>query len=396
MDKFSCTGVKMEIKVALRVLYVGYKFHGFEMQSGFETIEGVLERVLLKIRVIEDLKSSGWSKCGRTDVGVSSYGQIVSFRMQEKRLKGLCNTLNSVLPREIRVLGVSRVDQTFDARFSCLERKYKYFFPAQGLNLLKMQEAASLFIGTNNCKNFCKVNPQKETRYCRSISKSFIQELGKEDLEEQVHSKLPERELDPNKFYVYVIQGRAFLWHQVRCIVSALYTVGLGLEEPESIKDLLKEENILENKGRPNYDMAPEGPLVLVDCIYPEGTFNWDEGSQELDVRKTVLMPLYLQWKDYATKARQMESVLESLILKDSDKRDSKDYLRNMLEGLDPMESVDGKARIRQSRTNYVKILDRPRMQGEKFTRITPDQSPKDHVMEQREIEGKRKRMDST
>lgn len=381
----------MEIKIALKVLYVGYKYHGFEMQTGYETIEGILEKSLLKIKIIQDLKSCCWSKCGRTDIGVSSFGQIVSFRIQENRFKGLNKTLNGVLPREIRILGVSRVDDDFDARFSCLERKYKYFFQAQGLLIGKMGEAADNFKGAHNFKNFCKVNTQKETRYLRSVSKSFIQELGQEDAEEKDFLKLPERDDNPNKFYVYVIQGRAFLWHQVRCLVSALYTVGMGYEEPAGIKDLLKKEYIFDNKGRPNYDMAPEGPLVLVDCIYPQGTFNWDEDSLEVDLRKTVLMPLYLQWKDYALKARQLETALQDLIRKDSKNIDTTEYLRNMLDGVDPMDDVNGKAKISHSR-KYVKFLDRQRMQGEKFTKLDPE----DEVMKRESIETKRKRIDST
>jgi len=166
----------------------------------------------------------------------------------------------------------------------------------------------------------------------------------------------------------------------------------MGYEEPADIKDLLKKEYIFDNKGRPNYDMAPEGPLVLVDCIYPQGTFNWDEDSLEVDLRKTVLMPLYLQWKDYALKARQLETALQDLIRKDSKNIDTTEYLRNMLDGVDPMDDVNGKARISHSR-KYVKFLDRQRMQGEKFTKLDPE----DEVMGQREsIETKRKRIDST
>lgn len=322
----------MEIKVALRVLYVGYKYHGFAMQENYQTIELLLENALKKVNLIKDLKTCDWSKCGRTDIGVSSWSQIVAFRIIDKRFKGLDEILNNVLPREIRVLGVSKVSMEFDARFSCVERKYKYYFPAQGLNLLKMQQGAQEYKGTRNFKNFCKVNPTKETRYKRTISKSYIQPLGKED-EELLENNLPEKEDDPNRFYVFVIQGRAFLWHQVRCFVSCLFMVGMGLEEPRAIHDLLQEENVIENKGRPHYDMAPDGPLVLVDCIYPPGTFDWESFSEEKGTfTKNILMPLYLQWKDYATKSKQMESVIGDLIAKDSNSQgDPKEYLKKIL-----------------------------------------------------------------
>ena len=37
--------------------------------------------------------------------------------------------LNGVLPEEIRVLSWAPVSPDFSARFSCLQRTYKYFFP---------------------------------------------------------------------------------------------------------------------------------------------------------------------------------------------------------------------------------------------------------------------------
>ena len=43
--------------------------------------------------------------------------------------------LNNNLPSDIRVLSCATVDQSFSARFSCLQRTYKYFFPRGEMNL---------------------------------------------------------------------------------------------------------------------------------------------------------------------------------------------------------------------------------------------------------------------
>ena len=328
-----------EIKIALKILYVGYKYHGFAMQENYQTIELLLENALKKVNLIKDLRNCNFSKCGRTDIGVSSWSQIVAFTILKKKQDlELDKILNRVLPREVRVTGYSIVENDFDARFNCLARKYKYYFPAQGLNLRKMQEGAMQYKGTFNFKNFCKVNPTKETRYLRTVSMAYIQPYGSED-QEPIENNLPEKEKDPRKFYVFVIQGRAFLWHQVRCLVSCLFMVGVGLEEPDSIRALLQEENVLEAKGRPNYDMAPETPLVLVDCVYPAGTFNWKISSPKVNTpendlinwnfKKNVLLPIYLQWKDYSIKATQMESLLKDLI-KTEQERNRSDSQENL------------------------------------------------------------------
>ena len=43
--------------------------------------------------------------------------------------------LNNTLPSDIRVLSWTTVDSSFSARFSCLQRTYKYFFPLGEMNI---------------------------------------------------------------------------------------------------------------------------------------------------------------------------------------------------------------------------------------------------------------------
>eukprot|EP01053_Blabericola_migrator_P012267 Blabericola_migrator_1__12266@NODE_765_length_6607_cov_284_868043_g545_i0_p5_GENE_NODE_765_length_6607_cov_284_868043_g545_i0NODE_765_length_6607_cov_284_868043_g545_i0_p5_ORF_typecomplete_len114_score2_78PseudoU_synth_1/PF01416_20/63PseudoU_synth_1/PF01416_20/0_018_NODE_765_length_6607_cov_284_868043_g545_i0416757 len=71
-----------------------------------------------------------------------------------------CTILNAILPRSVRVLEAVRVPLWFDARFHCLYRAYKYFFPTTGLNLDLVRAAASQFLGEHDFRNFCKIDPQ--------------------------------------------------------------------------------------------------------------------------------------------------------------------------------------------------------------------------------------------
>ena len=43
--------------------------------------------------------------------------------------------LNNGLPGDIKVVAWATVDSSFSARFSCLQRTYKYFFPLGEMNL---------------------------------------------------------------------------------------------------------------------------------------------------------------------------------------------------------------------------------------------------------------------
>lgn len=44
---------------------------------------------------------------------------------------------------------------------------------------------------------------------------------------------------DEDQLYAMTIKGTAFLWHQVRCMVSLLFFIGQGLESPTVRKHIL-------------------------------------------------------------------------------------------------------------------------------------------------------------
>lgn len=68
------------------------------------------------------------------------------------------HVLNKLLPPEIRIIAWMPVEQEFDARFSCLHRTYKYFFPAANLDIEIMNCAAQKFVGKHDFRNFCKMD----------------------------------------------------------------------------------------------------------------------------------------------------------------------------------------------------------------------------------------------
>jgi hypothetical protein len=63
--------------IALKVAYIGWNYHGLAVQQDTEeTVEGHLIRALLKTHMIEDIKSANFNRSGRTDKGVSAFGQV--------------------------------------------------------------------------------------------------------------------------------------------------------------------------------------------------------------------------------------------------------------------------------------------------------------------------------
>ena len=129
--------------VAFELYYVGWDFHGFAAQEFIEnTVEGHFFRALKKICLIPE--DAAWddfkySRCGRTDIGVSASGQTVALMV---RSAAACDgtplpsvedeldypqMINRVLPRDIRVVGWTPVTEDFHARFSARFREYKYY-----------------------------------------------------------------------------------------------------------------------------------------------------------------------------------------------------------------------------------------------------------------------------
>ena len=69
--------------VALKFYYDGAKYNGLAQNVGNEkdqSVEKALFQALIKARLVESREASGYSRCGRTDRGVSAAGQVVAFR----------------------------------------------------------------------------------------------------------------------------------------------------------------------------------------------------------------------------------------------------------------------------------------------------------------------------
>ncbi|CAK7565018.1 MAG: pseudouridine synthase deg1 [Sporothrix epigloea] len=312
--------------IALRIAYLGKRYGGFEYQpsGSLPTIEEELWKALVKACLVfpapgkaeheVDFNYCEYSKCGRTDRGVSAFGQVVALRVRSNRKRKAADSdavdleqngaepsekcqfkslpppeeeiqygrvLNRLLPPDIRVLAwCPSPPPDFSARFSCRERRYRYFFtqpayfgppmdkregdrPSDGwLDIDAMSVAAKHFVGLHDFRNFCKIDPNKQiTNYERRIFDANIVEVP------GLRSSLDYFGADSGpKVYSFDVRGSAFLWHQIRHMVAILFLVGQGRETPSVVSALL---DAAANPGRPAYGMAEEAPLVLWDCIFP-------------------------------------------------------------------------------------------------------------------------------
>lgn len=77
-------------RVALKVAYLGWDYHGFASQESTEnTIESHFFAALSKACLIESRADCNYSRCGRTDKGVSAFAQVVSLDVRSNLMEGL-------------------------------------------------------------------------------------------------------------------------------------------------------------------------------------------------------------------------------------------------------------------------------------------------------------------
>jgi tRNA pseudouridine38/39 synthase len=278
----------------------------------------------METRLIETRKTSNYHGCSRTDKGVSAFEQVISIDVRSKvnpedqltrdgvnSELNYCWLLNRKLPKPIRATSWRPlITPNYSARFGCIDRTYKYFFPRGELNIERMQEACKFFVGTHDFRNFCKLNVENGVV-------NHIRRLNNMEI------KLVTTNQDGINAYdmLYLeIKGSAFLWHMIRCIVSVLMMVGQERESPEVVKELL---DIEQNDGKPNYDFADEVPLNLFLCNLKDDHDERDEIRQNSEMLnqviydestlKEVIMDMQQQWCYKSVKTTMIYEILKAL-----------------------------------------------------------------------------------
>jgi tRNA pseudouridine38/39 synthase len=325
--------------IALKFYYNGADFSGLAQNIGQDndnSVEKQLFFALTKTKLIESRQTCGYSRCGRTDRGVSAVGQVVAFQLKSAipdhatlDPQGTCSIanqdlpnnehsklncwvypktkrtidktkeriskeiaeysyakiLNNLLPPAIRILGWAPVSDEFSARFSANARTYRYFFCKRQMDVSKITQGLKLMVGKHDFRNFCKMDVEKVYNFERLIYDTDVVEVG-------------------DKICYLLIHGQAFLWHQIRCIAHVLFMIGRGLEEPSIVTELF---DIKKCPGKPAYQIAEDKPLVLQNCEYPSLQIGYS--AQNL---WTVSCQLEQQWEDLILAATRIRNCIDS------------------------------------------------------------------------------------
>ncbi len=214
-------------RIKIQLSYDGTDYHGWQVQPGLPTIQGVLEKVIAEI----EGRSVPVAGSGRTDAGVHAIGQVAAFSIENPiPVDNLRRAVNRLLPRDIRVLSAEEAVLDFHPRFQAKRKTYEYrIFRGEicspferryvchhpyPLATQEMTAAAPLLEGQHDFTAFAASDDRDELELSK-VRTIFCSRLALEKSAE-------------GDRLIYRVTGSGFLKHMVRNIVGVLFEVGKG------------------------------------------------------------------------------------------------------------------------------------------------------------------------
>lgn len=298
----------MSRNLKITLAYDGSEFHGWQVQPGLQTVQGVLAESLGRVTG-ENVLPQG---SGRTDAGVHALAQVASVRIESPiPERNLMAALNDILPPAVRVTGVERVEDSFHARHSATAKTYRYriyrgetcppflaryvYHDPYPMNEEAMIRASQYIVGTFDFTSFAASDPERSARIAQSQSArtggaersggvaeqdldDVLTDIGVNDGTDPddesatdalslkqgnirtVNSSLWAR---TSEEFSYTIRGNGFLHHMVRNLVGTFLQVGKGSLQADDIPAILAATN--RSAAGPT---APASGLYLVSVEY--------------------------------------------------------------------------------------------------------------------------------
>ncbi|MFD0963052.1 tRNA pseudouridine(38-40) synthase TruA [Pseudofulvibacter geojedonensis] len=242
----------------IELSYNGKSYHGWQIQPNAISVQEVLEKSLSMV-LRKTIQVVG---AGRTDAGVHATQIFAHFDVDvEIDQDKIAYKLNALLPKDIAIQRIFRVQDDAHARFHAVKRSYEYKIVInknafqyefthcvkQALDVGKMNEAAKVLYEYTNFQCFSKVKTDVYTYNC---------DIYRADWQWRDNT------------LVFTISADRFLRNMVRAIVGTLLEIGLGRLSIEGLHNIIKSKNRSEAGTS-----VPGHALYLTEVQYPDTIF---------------------------------------------------------------------------------------------------------------------------
>jgi tRNA pseudouridine38-40 synthase len=241
----------------LTIEFDGTPFMGWQRQEHGPSVQQALEEAIH--RMTGELAAVHGA--GRTDAGVHALAMTahvdIAKTLTEHRLREGINAL--VRPQPISILAVEPAADDWHARFSCVERRYRYrilnrrapsaldrgrvWQISVPLDAEAMREGAANLVGRHDFTTFRSAQCQSDSPV-KTLDRLEVSREG-----DEVHVEAA---------------ARSFLHHQVRSMTGCLALVGRGQWSPDDMRKALEARN----RAALGFN-APSRGLYFVEAIYP-------------------------------------------------------------------------------------------------------------------------------
>ena len=243
--------------IALKLMYLGTAYHGWQVQKTVSTVAETLEKALATV-VCHPVKCTG---AGRTDAGVHAQVYVANFRTTSTiPCDRIPLAVNTRLPDDIVVVKATEVPEEFNAIGSCLRKEYTYriynsrlgdpfyvnrawFYPKH-LDETVMQAAADRFVGTHDFAAVRSVGTETRTTV-RTVYYFNVKRTG--------------------QLIECSVCADGFLYNMVRAMVGTIVYAAEGKFPPEAVSDILAGRN--RTAAGPT---VPPGGLYMTNLWYNE------------------------------------------------------------------------------------------------------------------------------
>ncbi len=206
-------------RVLLKISYDGTDYHGWQVQPNGITIQEILQNSISKV-LNSNTRITG---CSRTDAGVHAREFYCHLDCDESIPKdAFLRGVNSVLPKDIAIIDVIDVENTFHARYSCKGKNYLYNFYFGTTNPFMERYALRL----DSKPDFNLMN-----EFCKGIVGTHDFEgfsSSKRTVEDTVRTITNCEIINNDNGFSFSVSADGFLYNMVRILAGTCLWVGYG------------------------------------------------------------------------------------------------------------------------------------------------------------------------